>query len=90
MIRENIANIIIIGVGILIIVLFFWYPSHQESVFYCKDRCSYIVPHEEKEEKIVNPFLLRSSSEAKEAYWSFEGKRFETQEQCIDYCLTVK
>ena len=91
-------NKIVILIIVLILIGFgggvWYYQNHQKSVNLCKDNCSYIPPREAQEK---TGGLLNYTSTDKGDYWLYStaildlpSRKFETQDQCIDYCLSVK
>jgi len=82
-----IVILILIGVGIGI-----WYYQHQKAVKLCKEECNYIAPKEFNESggnSLSEQYSARHGKD-KGDYWLGKNKKFETQDQCIDYCLNVK
>lgn len=73
-----IVILILVGVGIGVLCY-----QRQKAVKECKQECEYITS-ERKGSFILDTDYLEP------AYWEYKGKKLETQDQCIDWCLTVK
>lgn len=78
--KEKIKKIGIgIGIFVIIVITFSFWLFKQGEINYCKDKCVYRSPRES----------TRGLSD-KGDYWVYIAMRFETQDQCIDYCLRNK
>jgi len=75
-VKKYLLPIVLILISIGLGIMVFWYLPHREDVKNCKIRCRYIVSKEFWE------YPVRS--------WGQTSIAFPTQDQCIDYCLTVK
>jgi hypothetical protein len=53
---------------------------YKRNIDFCKDNCSYVPAKEAG--GIISP--------DKGNYWRYEERKFESQEQCVDYCLRNK
>lgn len=71
--------LILIGTGI-------WWSQNQKAINLCKEKCVYITT--ERRGTLTKPEYVKVD------YWRFgeypKYRKFETQKQCIDYCLSVK
>lgn len=74
-------NIIITFFIIIILIGGVYYYFRRQNINYCKDNCSYFPPREPSE---------RGMSRDMGDYWTYILRNFETQEQCVDYCLRNK
>ncbi len=79
-------NIIITLFIVIILIGGVYYYFQKQNINYCKDKC-YYVP---SKEPIEGRGTGRIISGDKGNYWTYILRNFETQEQCIDYCLRNK
>jgi len=86
-------KIIIFTIFILILIGGGYYYLHKQKVNKCKEECIYIPFEYEYPGAGVERFL-KDPKKVKADYWRFgkfpNYRKFQTQEQCIDYCLHVK
>ena len=88
--------IVFIIVSILIIVLLLgvaYYFIHQNKLSNCMEKCSYIPIKEYRTDESGS--IIGRLPKDKGDYWQYinnifdgEDKNFETQKQCLEYCLT--
>jgi len=80
--------LILIGTGV-------WWEQHQKAVNLCKEKCRYvpktitITPPSKWEQGMNNTdydYIWRFYPDPT----GYPKGNFETQDQCIDYCLNVK
>ena len=81
-IKKNKITVIIIILVLILISLGIWWYQNQRGINYCKDNCFYISPKE--------PSGGIISGSDKGGYWKYKDRKFESQEQCADYCLRNK
>jgi len=77
--KKIIEVIFLIIIGLILIIAGNWYYQHKKAINICKDKCYY--------RSYENSVLMRGIG------WYYReefNKVFETQEQCIDYCLNIK
>jgi len=74
--KKTLVTLVIIIIGVIIVVIgYSLYNNHQKRVSTCKEHCDYYS---------VTKFWGYSE---KSTFIPLPSKNFETQEQCIDYCL---
>ena len=71
MTKKGKINLIIAGVIVLVIIGGWWFYSHQKNTNICKDECRYSP---------TAPVWVYDEEDK-------PNKIFETQDQCVDYCL---
>jgi hypothetical protein len=75
---------IILGVIFLALLgAAFYLFQHQKKLNFCKDQCTYIAPRDPDNGG-------RLYKDDKGDYWIIGSRKFETQGQCLDYCVSVK
>ena len=77
-----VLSIIVVIASIILI----YYFNRQNKLSACMEKCFY-TPSKENATNDSGGLLGRLPKD-KGDYWSYESRNFETQSQCLDYCLT--
>ena len=78
--KENLIAIIVVALVFITPFGYRFYNEHREKVLSCTQGC-YYVPSKEPSGGLI-------SDTSKGDYWGYGSRKFETQKQCTDYCLT--
>ncbi len=85
---KNLTLFLIVAVIIIVAIIGFtsiyYYKNHQKEIAKCMEKCFYTPA---KNDINTTTSLSRYAGD-KGDYWNYETKKFETQKQCIDHCLT--
>ncbi|GAI07058.1 unnamed protein product [marine sediment metagenome] len=96
MTKKEKINLLIAGLIVLTAIGGWWFYNHQKDVNICKEKCVYVenkpfvsgfgsVFDSPKEKEIQGEYVWRYRSDT-----NGSSRIFETQKQCIDYCLMDK
>jgi len=83
--KKTIILIIAIILVIIITMVFIYWNNSRIKKNECIEECSYEKYSEEYSEGISK--ILTTSEKM---VWRFEGRNFQTRDQCIDYCMVSK
>lgn len=94
--RKNTKIIIIVSLIIIVVIGIFWYQInriHQKTVNQCKEMCRYGVKENTYKSEGVSRYLNPETKTLD--VWGFYldsrdsevFRKFETQDQCVDYCV---
>lgn len=77
---------IVLVIAVIIFVYLIIYFNHQNKLSACMEKCFY-TPAKENPTNDSGGLLGRLPKDTGD-YWQYETRNFETQKQCLDYCLT--
>jgi len=76
-------GILLIIISLMLIMAVNWYYQNKKAMNICKDKCYYQNYESLVLKRGIGWYYPSGSS-------LFAQKAFETQEQCIDYCLNIE
>jgi len=83
--KKTIKIIFLIIIGLMLIMAVNWYYQNKKAVNICKNECNY--QSYEVDTRVIKKGMGWYYSPE---FSLFAQKAFETQKQCIDYCLNIK